>query len=88
MTTPTVGQLLEEYELRKKEVRVWEYLKDALDRTMKLSRTDPGSAVIRMKDGRVIEDDVMIRVLAELDGLIAELDEQAASILTKTVGGG
>lgn len=88
MATPTVGELLQEYELRKKEIRVWGYLKDALDRTMKLNRSDPGAAVIRMEDGRVVEDDVMIRVLAELDGLISELDDQAASILTKTVGGG
>jgi len=88
MTTPTVGELFEEYELRKKEVRVWEHLREALDKTMKLGRGDNGAVVIRMSDGRAVEDEVMIRVLAELDGLITELDEQAASILTKTVGGG
>jgi hypothetical protein len=86
MAEPTVGELFNQWDARRKEARVWEHLKVMLERTMKLSDGGDDAAIIRLADGRAVEKDVMIGVLAELDAVIVELEEQAKSIEAQQVG--
>lgn len=84
MAVPTVKDLFEKWEGCKKESRVWEHLRDSLDQTMRLSKAD-NKELIRMPDGRGVENEVLMHVITELDGMIAELANQAERIEAQKV---
>lgn len=86
MSQPTVGELFAQWDGLRKEARVWEFLKDSLDRTMRLSRESTDVPIVKMPDGRPVESDVMIRVLSDIDGAIEDLKEQAQAIEAQNVG--
>lgn len=80
MAKMTVGELFSQWDKYQKQVRVWEFLRDSLDKTVKLSREAPEAAIIRMADGRSVDEEVVLSVLAEIDGAIADL-KQAVSAM-------
>jgi hypothetical protein len=86
MVQPTVGELFSKWDGLRKEARVWEYLKDSLDRTMRMSRDSSEVPIIKMADGRPVESEIMIRVLSDIDGAISDIEEQAKAIEAQSVG--
>ena len=84
MPSSTVKDLFEKWESCKQEARVWEYLRDSLDQTRRMTKAD-NTALIRMRDGRGVDDEVMVQVVAELDGMIEEIKRQAEHIEAQQV---
>ena len=86
MTPSTVGELFSAWDGCRKEARVWDHLKGTLEKVRQLSKGGGEAVIIRMPDGRAVEDEVLIRVLADIDGAIEDLEQQARTIEAQNVG--
>lgn len=86
MPSTTVGELVAALEGCRKQARVWDHLRGTLEKVRELSKGGGEAVIIRMPDGRAVEDEVLIQILADIDGAIADLEQQARGIEAQNVG--
>lgn len=81
MKRSTIQTLVEELDRSRKQARIWEEAKTFLERIQRSYSSDRTSGqILRLADGRMVEEKYFLEVLTDIDVIIAEIYGQIESI--------